>query len=114
MDIVRIKLNNIKTDKSAGPDDILPRVLFECREELVEPLYILFSSSIEQGKLPAQWKQATVVPIFKKGSKKNPSNYRPISLTSVLCKCKHKQNTYNCGYNFYGIFVRSRDIRYKP
>lgn len=85
-DIIRNKLLTIKTDKSAGPDEILPRVLYECREELVEPLYALFCESLKQGVIPNQWKEAIVVPIFKKGSKKNPGNYRPISLTSVVCK----------------------------
>ncbi len=85
-EIIRQKLNSIKVDKSSGPDKILPRVLYECREELVEPLFILFHSSVKSGKLPSSWKDATVVPIFKKGSRKNPANYRPISLTSVLCK----------------------------
>ena len=36
--------------------------------------------------MPCEWKLANVVPVFKKGSKSTPGNYRPISLTSVCCK----------------------------
>ena len=46
--------------------------------------------SLNHGNTPSTWRKALVVPIFKKGSKSDASNYRPISLTSVLCKlCEH-------------------------
>ena len=77
------KLTSIKTDKSPGPDTILPRVLYECRFELVNPLYVLFRACCEQSKFPSEWKKANVIPIYKKGKK---NNYRPISLTSTVCK----------------------------
>ena len=80
------KLTSIKTDKSPGPDTILPRVLYECRFELVNPLYVLFRACCEQSKIPSEWKKANVIAIYKKGKKSDPSNYRPISLTSTVCK----------------------------
>ena len=43
-------------------------------------------NSIDKGTLPSQWKEAIVTPIFKKGCKSDPSNYRPVSLTLVVCK----------------------------
>ena len=43
-----------------------------------------------KGKIPSGWKQAEVRPIFKKGSKTSPDNYRPVSLTSVVCKVFEK------------------------
>ena len=46
----------------------------------------LFQLSMDQGDIPQDWKQALVVPIFKKGDKHQPSNYRPVSLTSITCK----------------------------
>ena len=49
-------------------------------------LTLLYRASINQGAVPSDWKMANIVPIFKKGSKSSPSNYRPISLTSICCK----------------------------
>lgn len=43
--------------------------------------------SLEEGKLPNDWKEAAVTLIYKSGDKTDPKNYRPISLTSVICKC---------------------------
>ena len=80
------KLQNLKPDKAAGPDNIFPRILIECQYELLTPLYLLFKESLKTGKIPQQWKDATVVAIFKKGSKRLASNYRPISLTCIICK----------------------------
>ena len=50
------------------------------------PVAMIFNKSIAEGKAPSDWKCANVTSIFKKGSKCNPGNYRPISLTSILCK----------------------------
>ena len=49
-------------------------------------LKFLFNNSLTNGKIPSDWKIAEVRPIFKKGTKSNPGNYRPVSLTSVVCK----------------------------
>ena len=53
---------------------------------LSAPLAVLYSKSLYEGVVPSDWKLANVTPIFKKGSKSNPSNYRPVSLTSVPSK----------------------------
>ena len=50
------------------------------------PSPFLFNQSYDSGELPEDWRNARVVPIFKKGAKHDPSNYRPVSLTTVLCK----------------------------
>ena len=47
---------------------------------------IIFSKLVNEGTVPQSWKEAWVVPIFKKGKKNNPSNYRPVSLTSIVGK----------------------------
>ena len=80
------KLKNIDSSKSGGPDGIRANVLKELAEELSEPLACLFSKSMAEGKLPATWKDANVTPLFKKGDKTRTNNYRPVSLTSLLCK----------------------------
>ena len=72
--------------KSPGSDKWHPRFLKESAEQLVIPLEVLFRKFLDGGFIPNQWKTANVIPIFKKGSRNSPSNYRPISLTSVTCK----------------------------
>ena len=42
--------------------------------------------SLEERILPSEWKEANITPLFKEGSRNNPENYRPVSLTSVVCK----------------------------
>ena len=42
--------------------------------------------SLEEGIVPSEWKEANITPLFKKGSRNKPANYRPVSLTSVVCK----------------------------
>ena len=79
-------IDKLKVNKSPGPDTISPRILKEAKSELVKPLSSLFNKSLQSGTMPDEWKLANVTPIFKKGSKSLPSNYRPISLTSVVCK----------------------------
>ena len=50
------------------------------------PLTEIYRKSLEEGEIPKDWKKANVTPIFKKGVKKNKENYRPVSLTSHVCK----------------------------
>ena len=81
------QINKIEIDKSpAGPDNISARLLKETNLELCKPLTTLFKRSIAESKLPDAWKEAQIVPIYKKGQKSKPGNYRPISLTSVVGK----------------------------
>ncbi|KAK4815187.1 LOW QUALITY PROTEIN: hypothetical protein QYF61_021047 [Mycteria americana] len=76
-------LHHLDTHKSMGPDEIHPRVLKELAEELTKPLSIIYQQSWLIGEVPADWRLANVTPIFKKGRKEDPGNYRPVSLTSV-------------------------------
>ena len=85
IDVLRV-IDKIKVNKSPGPDKISPRVLQEVKFQISKPLSILFNKSLALGKVPLDWKSANVTPIFKKGEKSHPGNYRPISLTSVVCK----------------------------
>ena len=63
-----------------------PKILAEAKNELAKPLALLFRKSLATGTLPNDWKEAHVTPIHKKGCKHDPGNYRPVSLTSVVCK----------------------------
>jgi len=69
------KLSQLNTSKSPGPDGFHPRVLFEIRNELLEPLEILFTALFATGQLPEDWRTANITAIYKKGSKTDPSNY---------------------------------------
>ena len=79
-------LKHMKNSSSPGPDEISQRILKEVADEISLPLSILYNKSIKSGQLPGDWKSANVVPVFKNGSKGEPINYRPISLTSVVVK----------------------------
>lgn len=84
--MVRDKIKNLKPFSAAGPDGIGPQLLQELREELVPALVVIFRHSLKTGQVPSDWRQANVTPIFKKGRKSEPGNYRPVSLTSVCCR----------------------------
>ena len=79
-------LKTLKPDRAHGPDNLSSRVLIELGETIVDPLYFLFKQSLENGELPRDWCDAIVIPIFKKGAKNEPANYRPVSLTCITCK----------------------------
>lgn len=83
---VKHELEKLSEDKAPGPDGIPSLVLKSCSEALASPLCKIFAKSLDEGKLPLDWKNATVTPIFKKGTRKKAENYRPISLTSQVCK----------------------------
>ena len=85
-ELVNKKLKNLNSSKSPGPDGIHPRVLKELSDSLTKPLTLLFQASRDQKCVPEEWKTATVSAIYKKGSKKQPGNYRPVSLTCICCK----------------------------
>ena len=75
----------MKDNKSPGIYGIPPKLLKEI-SKISTPLAKLFNLSLEEGIVPSEWKGANITPLFKKGSRNKPDNYRPVSLTSVVCK----------------------------
>uniref|UniRef100_A0A8B9ZP11 Reverse transcriptase domain-containing protein n=1 Tax=Anas zonorhyncha TaxID=75864 RepID=A0A8B9ZP11_9AVES len=76
-------LQHLDVCKSMGLYGIYPRVLRELVEELAKPLSIIYQQSWLSGEVPVDWRLANVMPIYKKGQRADPGNYRPVSLTSV-------------------------------
>ena len=83
-------LKELDSSKSMGPDNINPFLIKSMAEVFVKPLTLIFQKSVSSGIVPSAWKEARITPIFKKGSKAEPSNYRPVSLTSIVCKTLEK------------------------
>ena len=79
-------LKNINPSKAAGPDSIPCKLLKELATELAPVLTTLFRQSLQTGELPSSWLTAWIAPVFKKGARNEPENYRPVSLTCVSCK----------------------------
>lgn len=79
-------LSQLNTNKSLGPDGISPHILKQCSNELAPILANLFNQSVTSAEIPQDWLEANIFPIFKKGRKDIASNYRPVSLTSIVSK----------------------------
>ena len=85
-EVVANIINNMKDNKSPGVDGIAPTILKETVEQISKPLVHVFNMSLQEGTVPLEWKEANLIPLFKKGSRNKSVNYRPVSLTSVICK----------------------------
>lgn len=86
MDGVRKLLRMVPLEKAAGPDKIPNIFIRTFADQLTPIVHYLYQRSLKTGEVPNQWKTAMVIPVYKKGNKADPSNYRPVSLTCVLCK----------------------------
>ncbi|PKU35648.1 rna-directed dna polymerase from mobile element jockey- hypothetical protein [Limosa lapponica baueri] len=80
---VREQFSKLDIRKSMGPEGMNPRVLRELAEVIDGPLSIIFERSWRTGEVPEDWRKANVIPVFKKGKKEDPGNYRLVSLTSI-------------------------------
>ena len=83
---MRNLLENLNTNKSLGPDKIHAAFLKHVAFEIAPLLTHLYQQSLRNGTVPVSWKQANITPVYKKGDKIDPRNYRPVSLTSLVCK----------------------------
>ena len=84
--MVRNEIRGLNINKSCGPDEIHPRFLQELVDITSEPIVFLMNKSMETGVIPLDWKKHTSLQYIKKGARNRSENYRPISLTRILCK----------------------------
>jgi hypothetical protein len=79
-------LKDLNPQKATGTDCIPSFILKSAADELAPILTQLYQYSLAEAEIPSDWRDAHIVPLFKKGEKHLPSNYRPVSLTSIVCK----------------------------
>ena len=84
-DIVK-SIDEMPNNTSSGPDTWPVQLLKMCKKQLAKPLAEMWQKSLDTGEIPLELLKANVTPIYKKGDKCEPSNYRPISLTSLIIK----------------------------
>ena len=78
-------LEGLNGGKAPGLDE-LPN-LKNAANEISPFLRIIFDQSLQTGKLPDDWVEANVAPLFKKGDRHSPTNYRPIDIPH-MCLCQ--------------------------
>ena len=72
---------------SATPDgDIPAMILCSCKEQLSRPLFMMWNKSFQTSIIPHCLKKQYITPVYKKGNRTEPANYRPVSITSHLIK----------------------------
>ena len=76
--------------KAIGPDGISGYILKECRQEMAELTHDIIKCSLKIGKVRKEWKRADIMSIHKNGNKEEPFKYKPVSLTSLVCKICEK------------------------
>jgi hypothetical protein len=84
-DILRAGLK-MKKKLSRTPEDIPSYFITRTLSSILKPLTAIFNLSLASNSIPNQWKRAFVIPVFKKGSRSDAGNYRPVSLTSSFSR----------------------------
>ena len=114
MDNIAITESDVKqlievldSNKAVGPDCISHKVLKNAKCNIAKPLCCLCNRSLQDGNFPKMWKTALVIPLFKKGEKHSPGNYRPISLLSCLGKLMER-----CVYKYLYNYLISNSLLY--
>lgn len=108
---VRLLIRKLKCKQSFGIDELPSTLIKQCTDELALPLTMLINQSFSQGIFPDFLKKAIIKPIYKKGEKTNPTNYRPIALLPVISKIFEKAMCIRL-YSFcekYSIFDNSQN-----
>ena len=89
-EMVAKKIKAMQDNKSPGVDGIPPKLLMETVGQINILLARVFNLSLKEGVVPSEWKEANIIPLFKKVWRNKSENNRPVSLTSVICKLLEK------------------------
>jgi hypothetical protein len=92
-------LNTLEPNKAVRPDIISNKMLIAVKNEVAKPLFLLFNKSFQCKIFPNNCKIAFIIPLFKRGDKSLPSNYRPVSLLLVGCPVLKKTLSYRVWVN---------------
>ena len=84
-DVLRV-IKSLRPDTASGPDGVSATLLRCCAPAIADHLAAIFNCSLSSGQVPDEWKVSRITPIFKKGDVSSVTNYRPISLLSLVGK----------------------------
>ena len=112
-------LKSLDTSKATGPDGISCKMLKETADSIAPSFTRLLQLSLSTAKVPSCWKQANVLPIFKKGDQSDFGNYRPVSLLNIssnVCEkiifkhlfnyCRDNNNNNKCSVSSANSMIR--------
>lgn len=87
---VTVCFSRINPRKAAGPDGLGGRVLKQCSVQLSHVFTRLFQLLLDMHFVPRIWRTSTIVPVPKKPNARDLNDFRPVALTSILCKCMER------------------------
>ena len=93
-------IRKLDPNKAHVGDQISIRMIQICDKAICKPLHLIYSSYIESGIFPTEWKMAIAVPIHKEDDKQNVKNYRPVSLLPIFSKI-FERLIFNEMYSFF-------------
>ena len=107
-------IDTLDTNKAPGPDLISNKMIKNVSGAIVIPLCIIFNRSLFEGIFPDIWEWSNLVPLFEKGEKTMPSNYRPVVLLSYFGKVLERiifKHMYNHMYSSNLIYKYQSGFR---
>ncbi|KAK3083738.1 hypothetical protein FSP39_002351 [Pinctada imbricata] len=101
-------LSKLNINKSAGTDNVGPRILKIAAPVIFKPLAYIINLSIATCIFPDKMKEAKITPIYKKGDKSIPGNYRPISILPTLSKIFEKHLAIRNYLNEFDLLMKEQ------
>ena len=84
-------IKELEKRKTIGPDSVSGYMLKKCRQEMDVPVFFyIIECSLKTGTVPKEWKKADIMLIYKNWNNEEPLNYKPVSLTSIVCNICEK------------------------